>query len=111
MTAIFKREFRSFFHGMLGVRPYGVSGGELRPVFPGPVPDLWPDGFQLLHPLPDYFHAAALYPGAGDALTGRGAPQPHDQLLLTSPVSVWGIVLGKFFAMAAVFALPCAWMR
>ena len=28
--------------------------------------------------------------------------------LLTSPVSVWGIVLGKFFAMAAVFALPCA---
>ena len=31
-----------------------------------------------------------------------------DQLLLTSPVSVWGIVLGKFFAMAAVFALPCA---
>ena len=31
-----------------------------------------------------------------------------DQLLLTSPVSVWGIVLGKFFAMVAVFALPCA---
>ncbi|MDE8691698.1 ABC transporter permease, partial [Faecalibacterium sp. DFI.5.82] len=31
-----------------------------------------------------------------------------DQLLLTSPVSVWGIVLGKFFAMAAVFAMPCA---
>ena len=30
-----------------------------------------------------------------------------DQLLLTSPVPVWGIVLGKFFAMCAVFALPC----
>ena len=30
-----------------------------------------------------------------------------DQLLLTSPVSVWGVVLGKFFAMCAVFALPC----
>lgn len=30
-----------------------------------------------------------------------------DQLLLTSPVSVWGIVLGKFLAMCAVFALPC----
>ena len=60
-----------------GVRPYGVSGGELRPVFPGPVHDLRPDGFQLLHPLPDHFHAAALYPGAGDALTGRGTPQPH----------------------------------
>ena len=30
-----------------------------------------------------------------------------DQLLLTSPVAVWGIVLGKFFAMAVIFAIPC----
>jgi len=30
-----------------------------------------------------------------------------DQLLLTSPVSVWGIVLGKFFALCVIFALPC----
>ncbi len=32
-----------------------------------------------------------------------------DQLLLTSPVSVWGIVLGKFFATVCHFcaALPC----
>ena len=25
-----------------------------------------------------------------------------DQLLLTSPVSVWGIVLGKFFALSLI---------
>ena len=30
-----------------------------------------------------------------------------DQLLLTSPVSVWEIVLGKFFALCVIFALPC----
>ena len=30
-----------------------------------------------------------------------------DQLLLTSPVSVTQIVLGKFFSMAAVVAIPC----
>ena len=30
-----------------------------------------------------------------------------DQLLLTSPVSVWGIVLGKFLALCVIFALPC----
>ena len=30
-----------------------------------------------------------------------------DQLLLTSPVPVPGIVLGKFFALCVVFALPC----
>ncbi len=29
-----------------------------------------------------------------------------DQLLLTSPVSVWEIVVGKFFAMAVIFAIP-----
>ncbi len=30
-----------------------------------------------------------------------------DQLLLTSPVSVWGIVAGKYLALCTVFALPC----
>ena len=30
-----------------------------------------------------------------------------DQLLLTSPVSVGGIVLGKYFALCVIFALPC----
>ena len=30
-----------------------------------------------------------------------------DQLLLTAPVSVTGVVLGKFFAMVTVFAAPC----
>ena len=30
-----------------------------------------------------------------------------DQLLLTSPVSVWGIVVGKYLALCTVFALPC----
>ncbi len=30
-----------------------------------------------------------------------------DQLLLTSPVSVWGIVAGTYLALCTVFALPC----
>lgn len=30
-----------------------------------------------------------------------------DQLLLTSPVSVWDIVLGKYFALCSLFAVAC----
>lgn len=29
-----------------------------------------------------------------------------DQLLLTAPVPIWGVVLGKYFALLTVFALP-----
>jgi ABC-2 type transport system permease protein len=31
-----------------------------------------------------------------------------DQLLLTAPVSVTGVVMGKYLAMLTVFALPTA---
>lgn len=31
-----------------------------------------------------------------------------DQMLLTSPVSVWGIVMGKYLSMVTVFAVPMA---
>lgn len=43
-------------------------------------------------------------------LTMRSMSDEHrartDQLLLTSPVSVWGIVMGKFLSMVTVFAVP-----
>ncbi len=31
-----------------------------------------------------------------------------DQMILTAPVSIWKIVLGKFLAVETVFAIPCA---
>lgn len=85
MTAIFKREFRSFFHGMLGyvLTAFLVASSGL------------------------YFLARCLIYGLTD-FSYYTLYQTIFMLLLTSPVSVWGIVLGKFFAIAAVFALPCA---
>lgn len=45
-------------------------------------------------------------------LTMRSMADEHrartDQLLLTSPVSVWGIVMGKYLSMVTVFAVPMA---
>ena len=45
-------------------------------------------------------------------LTMRSMSDEHrartDQLLLTSPVSVWGIVMGKFLSMVTILASPLA---
>ncbi len=109
MTAIFKREFRSYFHGMLGclltaflVARYRHLYFLARCLIYGLTDFSYYTLYQTIFILLLYF----------PVLTMRSLAEERrartDQLLLTSPVSVWGIVVGKFFAMAAVFALPCA---
>ena len=107
MFAIFKRELRSYFTSLVG---YVVIGVMLA--FIG----LYYSANCLVYGTSDF--STVLYSTTLvmlfllPALTMRSFADERrnktDQLLLTSPVSVWGIVLGKFFAMAAVFALPCA---
>ena len=107
MTAIFKRELRSYFHGMLG---YVLTAFLLA------SSDIYFLALNLGYGLTDFgyytlyrtiFMLLLYIP----VLTMRSLAEERrsrtDQLLLTSPVPVWGIVLGKFFAMCAVFALPC----
>ena len=108
MFAIFKREVRSCFHGMIG---YVLTAFLLV------ASAIYFVALNLGHGLPDVgyytlyntiFMLLFYFP----VLTMRSFAEERrtrtDQLLLTSPVPVTGIVLGKFFAMAAVFALPCA---
>ena len=107
MTAIFKRELRSYFHGMLG---YVLTAFLLA------SSGIYFLALNLGYGLTDFgyytlcrtiFMLLLYIP----VLTMRSLAEERrsrtDQLLLTSPVPVWGIVLGKFFAMCAVFALPC----
>ena len=107
MTAIFKRELRSYFHGMLG---YALTAFLLA------SSGIYFLALNLGYGLTDFgyytlyrtiFMLLLYIP----VLTMRSLAEERrsrtDQLLLTSPVPVWGIVLGKFFAMCAVFALPC----
>ena len=106
MFAIFKRELRSYFTSLVG---YVVIGVMLA--FIG----LYYSANCLVYGTSDF--STVLYSTTLvmlfllPALTMRSFADERrnktDQLLLTSPVSVWGIVLGKFFAMCAVFALPC----
>lgn len=107
MKAIFKREVRSYFHGMIG---YVLTAFLLA------ATGIYFLALNLGYGLTDFSYYTLyrtifillLYL---PVLTMRSlAEERHsrtDQLLLTSPVSVWGIVLGKYFAMCFVFALPC----
>ena len=107
MLAIFKRELRSYFHGMIGA---------VLTAFMLAATAIYFVALNLGYGLPDFGYytlcrtifVLLLYI---PVLTMRSfAEERHsrtDQLLLTSPVSVGGIVLGKYFALCVIFALPC----
>ncbi len=105
MSAIYKRELRAYYHSMIG----------------------WVFTAAMLVLVGIYFMAYNMYQGyvyfsyaLGSAcnmlmllvpvLTMRSMSEERasrtDQLLLTAPVSVGSIVLGKFLAMLTVFAVP-----
>ena len=107
MTAIFVREVRSAFSGMMGwlLTAFLTAASGLYFMANNLGFGLTDFGYYTLYQtsfvLLVYVPVLAMRSLAGE----RHART--DQLLLTSPVPVWGIVLGKYFAMCAVFALPC----
>ncbi len=108
MTAIFKREVRSCFHGMIGCGAHRLYAGGNGYLFCGAESGLWPAGFWLLHALPYHVCAACCISRCSPCapLQRNAAPAPTS-CCFTSPVSVGGIVLGKYFALCVIFALPC----
>lgn len=107
MTAIFKREFKSSFTGMIGWVIAAVSLFFLGLYF---------TNRNLLYASSDF--ASVLYtmtmillfllPAISMRSFAEERKNKTDQLLLTSPVSIPAIVVGKFLAELAVFALPLA---
>lgn len=105
MTAIFKREFRSYFTGMVG---YAVAAVSL--FFLG----LYFTNRNLLYQSSNF--AGVLYtttlillfllPAVSMRSFAEERRARTDQLLLTSPVSIPAIVAGKFLAQLAVFCVP-----
>lgn len=100
MNAIFKRELRSYFYGMLGY---------LLTAFLLASSGIYFLALNLGYGLTDFsyytlyrtiFMLLLYIP----VLTMRSLAEERrsrtDQLLLTSPVSVWGVVLGKFLRCA-----------
>ena len=105
MLAIFKRETKSYFTGMIG---YVVVAVFLA------VLGLYFTNQNLMFASPDFgsvlYTCTILLLFLLPALSMRSFAEERraktDQLLLTSPVSIPGIVLGKFLAQMAVFCVP-----
>ena len=107
MTAIFKREFKSCFTGMIGWVIAAVSLFFLG---------LYYTSRNLLYASSDF--ATVLYtmtmillfllPAISMRSFAEERKNKTDQLLLTSPVGIPSIVAGKYLAEVAIFALPLA---
>ena len=105
MTAVFKREFKSYFNNMLG---YTIIAGTLLLI----AIYIYSTNFAGGYPNIEY----SLYSASGLLFTiviplltmksfAEERRQKTDQLLLTSPLSVPQIVVGKFFGTMAVFGI------
>ena len=105
MKAIYKKELQSYFHSFLGPLLIGAFLLLLGIYFA--VYDLF-----MGYPYIGYALSSVTFlfliaiPVLCMKILAEERHQKTDQLILTSPVSVTGIVLGKFLALATIFAIP-----
>lgn len=105
MRAIYKREFQSYFHSMTG-----NVFIALLVVFTGIY--FMAYNLNMGYPYFSYSLAGSLmvYLVAIPILTMRSFSEERknktDQLLLTAPVSLFKVILGKYLAMISVLAIP-----
>lgn len=106
MKAIYKRELGAYFHSMIG---------SVCVAFMLAAAGLYFMVYNLYQGAPSFATALVsaiyLFIVVIPLLTMRSVAEDRknktDQLLLTAPVSVTGVVMGKFCAMVTVFAVPC----
>jgi len=105
MTAVYKRELKSYFNSMTGY------------IFVAAVMVVIGIYFMLLNLNVGYPYFANSLSGTSTIfaftvplITMKSMAEERrsksDQMLLTYPVSVTGVIFGKFFAMLTVFAIP-----
>ncbi len=108
MGAIFKREFKAYFTSPVGfailIIFYFFSGMFFSSLFKSGVPDL-SAAFSNM-----FLVVLCIIPLLTMRLFSEDKRQKTDQLLLTSPVRLPSIVLGKYFAALAVYGLALAIM-
>ena len=105
MKAIYKRELKSYFQSMVGYAFVAFMMAFVGIYFTA-------YNLNMGYPYFSYVLSSTLFIFmiAVPVLTMKSFAEERksktDQLLLTAPVSVTGVVLGKFFAMVTVFAIP-----
>ena len=107
MFAIYKRELRSFFHGMMGyvLTAFLLAASGIYFLALNLGYGLTDFGYYTLYRT--IFVLLLYFPVLAMRSLAEERRARTDQLLLTSPVSVWGIVAGKYLALCTVFVLPC----
>lgn len=105
MKAIYKKELQSYFHSFLG--PLFIGAVLLLLGIYFTVYDLF-----MSYPYIGYALSSVTFlfliaiPVLSMKILSEERHQKTDQLILTAPISVTEIVLGKFFALATIFAIP-----
>lgn len=107
MTAIYKKELQSYFHSFLGALFIGVMLLLLGIYFA--VYNLFMGYPYIGYALSSVvFLFLISFPILTMRILAEERRQKTDQLILTSPVSVSSIVIGKFLALATIFAVSVA---
>jgi ABC-2 type transport system permease protein len=107
MTAIFKKEFRAYMHSVLGwlfmavtICIFAMFSSAYNLSYGTPY---------VAYPLDNVLMLFLItIPMLSMRIMADERRQKTDQLLLTTPVSVGKIVVGKYLAMTAVFIIPIA---
>lgn len=106
MAAIYKRELQAYFHSMIG---YVIIAFLVA--FTG----VYFMAYNLNYGYPYFSYVLSgvlfIFLVAVPILTMRSFAEDRknktDQMLLTAPVGLFQIVMGKYLAMVTVFAIPC----
>lgn len=103
MTAVFKREFRSYFQTPVGfviVAAFALFSGMFFSV-------VYASGAPHVESVVSTMATVVIFavPFITMRLLSEDRRQKVDQVLLTAPVSVYGIVMGKFFAALSLYAV------
>ena len=107
MLAIYKKELRSYFHSFVGPLFIGVTLFLFGIYFT--AYDLF-----MGYPYIGYALSAVIFlfffsvPILSMRILAEERKQKTDQFLLTAPIEVWDIVLGKFYALATLLLIPVA---
>lgn len=107
MLAIYKREFKSYMHSFIGFLFIGVTL-----FFVG----LYYTSYNIINGYPYLSYALSsvlfVFLISVPVLTMRSLSEERknktDQLILTAPVSVGKVVMGKYLALLTIFAIPTA---
>ena len=107
MKAIYERELKSYFHSMTGY---------VFIAFVTMFIGIYFMVFNMINGYPYFSYTLSsilmILMIAVPILTMRSMADERrsrtDQMLLTAPVSVWDIVLGKYLSMVTIFAIPMA---